>query len=189
MATPTAAAGILDPVLAIVSPILGLLSSPGALLLFGPLIVLVVLACPTCALFSFVAGLIQSVFIDLAPLSAVAGTVTATADANVATASALASDLPLSSSTPLPAAKAAPAEPAPVGEPRKAVVSAPETLVDMGTRPEQEALTDVRLHSSSCRRTPRRRRPRRLRAPTRWNPRLKGRRAKLLHLRRVRPTR
>jgi len=81
LAEPTAAASILDPILGIVSPILGLLLNPGALLLFGPIILLVVLACPPCAIFNFVTGLIGSFLVDLAPVAAVAAAPVATFEA------------------------------------------------------------------------------------------------------------
>lgn len=66
-ATPTALS-IPEPLLPIIGPII----------LFGPLILLVILACPPCALFNFVAGLIQSFLIPFAPLAAVSAATVAT---------------------------------------------------------------------------------------------------------------
>jgi hypothetical protein len=85
LATPTAAVSILDPILGILSPILGLLTNPGALLLFGPIILLVVLACPPCAIFNFVTGIFQSFLIDLTPVPLVAAAATAVVDEKTAT--------------------------------------------------------------------------------------------------------
>jgi hypothetical protein len=91
---------ILEPILAIVSPILGLLTNPGALLLFAPIILLVILACPPCALFNFVTGVIQSFLIDLTPVPAVAAAAPATLEANTTIDSTLPSDGPLRDSAP-----------------------------------------------------------------------------------------
>jgi hypothetical protein len=76
-----AAVSILHPILGIVLPILGLLTNPQALLLFGPIILLVVLACPPCAIFNFVGGIISSFLIDLVPVAAVAAAPVATLEA------------------------------------------------------------------------------------------------------------
>jgi hypothetical protein len=80
---PTAAVSLLDPILGIVSPFLALLN-PGVLLLFGPIILLVILACPPCAIFNFVTGLLGSFLVDLAPVAAVAAAPVATLEAKVA---------------------------------------------------------------------------------------------------------
>jgi hypothetical protein len=45
--------------------------------LFGPIILVVVLACPPCAVFNFFGGIISSFLIDLAPVPAVAAATTA----------------------------------------------------------------------------------------------------------------
>ena len=70
--TATAAApilgAVLQPLLSI--PIVG--AVVGITLLFGPVILLVVLACPPCAVFNVVSGLIRSIIIDLTPVPAVA---------------------------------------------------------------------------------------------------------------------
>jgi hypothetical protein len=84
LAEPAAAVSILDPILGIVSPFLALLN-PGVLLLFGPIILLVVLACPPCAVFNFVTGIISSFLVDLAPVPAVAAAATTMAAETVNT--------------------------------------------------------------------------------------------------------
>ena len=80
-------------------PILGpIVSFFGGLLLFLPVAVLVILACPPCALFNVITGLIQSFLIDLTPVPAVAAPFTATAQANATNAPTLTSDPQLSDS-------------------------------------------------------------------------------------------
>lgn len=113
LATPTAAGSILDPILGIVTPILGLLLNPQALLLFGPIILLVVLACPPCAVFNFFGGIISSFLIDLAPVPALAAATTAmvegtTTDAPSTDEPAL-SDVSSAAATPKSAADTSPA--------------------------------------------------------------------------------
>jgi hypothetical protein len=99
LAEPIAAVSILDPILGIVSPFLALLN-PGVLLLFGPLILLVVLACPPCALFNFVTGIISSFLIDLAPVAAVAAAPIATLEAKATTDTTLTDEPTLSDVSP-----------------------------------------------------------------------------------------
>lgn len=89
LASPTAAASIADPILGIVSPILGLLTNPAALLLFAPIILLVVIACPPCALVSFATGIIQSFLIGLTPVPAVALAATTAVDETATAAASL----------------------------------------------------------------------------------------------------
>jgi hypothetical protein len=108
--------------LSIPAPLLPII---GTILLFGPLIVLVVLACPPCALFNFLTFTIPSFFIPYAPLSAVAAASTATVDANATVAPSLTSD-------PLPQ----------VDETRKADVAQPVTLIDKRIRTEQVKSTE-----------------------------------------------
>jgi hypothetical protein len=127
----TTAFPTLDPILGIVSPILALLTNPGALLLFGPLIVLVVLACPPCALINFVTGVIQSFLIGLTPLSAVALASTATVEAIATTDPSMTSELLLSDSIPATAKTAASADVAPASETRRSDVSPPSTSTDI----------------------------------------------------------
>lgn len=62
---------LLDAIYGIFSPYLALLN-PGVLLLFGPVIVLVFLACPVCAIFNVVSGFIQSVVDAFTPIPATA---------------------------------------------------------------------------------------------------------------------
>jgi hypothetical protein len=121
---------ILEPILAIVSPILGLLTNPGALLLFGPIILLVILACPPCALFNFVTSVIQSFLIDLTPVPAVAGASTATVEAIAPTDPSLTSEPLLSDSAPATTKTAASADAAPASETGKADVSPTLTSTD-----------------------------------------------------------
>jgi hypothetical protein len=83
LAAPIAAASILDPILGIVSPILGLLTNPAALLLFAPIILLVVVACPPCALINFVTTIFQSFVIGLTPVAAVATAATLKTESTV----------------------------------------------------------------------------------------------------------
>jgi hypothetical protein len=120
---PTAAL-LVEPILPIVSPFLALLN-PGVLLLFGPLIVLVVLACPPCALFNFLTFTIPSLFIPFAPLSAVAAPLAAPAE--------LTSD-------PLPSlpftATEAPADVARAAETGEGDVAPSEESIDKRTRTE-----------------------------------------------------
>lgn len=83
VAAAPAAAALAVPGVALPTPteVIGgllqtLLSNPfigpilGPILLFGPIIALVVLACPPCALINFVTGIIRSFLIDLVPVSA-----------------------------------------------------------------------------------------------------------------------
>jgi hypothetical protein len=98
--------------LSLPAPIAGVL---GVLLLFGPLIVLVILACPPCALFNFLTFTIPSLFIPFAPLAAVAQASTATVEVDA---------------TPQ---EGGPVDPAPATETEKADVSAPVTSDDKRT--------------------------------------------------------
>ncbi|WP_029113367.1 hypothetical protein [Mycobacterium sp. URHB0044] len=97
VAPTTAALAIPAPLLALIpQPILAIV---GIALLFGPIIVLVILACPPCALFNFLSFTIPSLFIPFAPLSAVAEVSAASVEAD-ATAATLPSDPDLSNSEP-----------------------------------------------------------------------------------------
>jgi hypothetical protein len=129
------AALLVEPILPALDPFLALLN-PGVLLLFGPLIVLVVLACPPCALFNFLTFTLPSLFIPFAPLSAVAAPLEAPAE--------LTSD-------PLPSepftATEAPADVARAAETNEADVAPSEESIDKRTRTEhgtwKEAATEI----------------------------------------------
>lgn len=54
----------------VIAPILG------PIILFGPIIALVILACPPCALVNFIGGIIRSFLIELAPVGIAAATAT-----------------------------------------------------------------------------------------------------------------
>jgi hypothetical protein len=127
---PTAAL-LAEPILPALGPFLALLN-PGVLLLFGPLIVLVVLACPPCALFNFLTFTLPSLFIPFAPLSAAAAPLAATAE--------LATDPALS-------ANEGRGDDVPAAEGGKSDVSPQVTLVDKRTPTEQgtrnEAATET----------------------------------------------
>jgi hypothetical protein len=119
LAAPTTAVSILDPILGIVSPILALLTNPGALLFFGSIILLVVLACPPCALFNFITFGLQSFLIDLTPVPlAVAAPFTAVADATAAIDPSVSSDGP-----PVTMMATEPADSPPATEPNKPPLS------------------------------------------------------------------
>jgi len=109
LVAPTAAVSILDPILGIVTPILGLLLNPGALLLFGPIILLVVLACPPCAVFNFFTGIISSFLVDLAPVPALAAATTAMVEGTTMdtrlTDQNVVSDVPAADTSPAPKSK------------------------------------------------------------------------------------
>lgn len=113
LVAPTAAVSILDPILGIVIPILGLLTNPGALLLFGPIILLVILACPPCAVFNFFTGIISSFLVDLVPVPALAAATTAMVEGTTMdtrlTDQNVVSDGPSAAATPKPAADTSPA--------------------------------------------------------------------------------
>ena len=109
LVAPTAAVSILDPILGIVTPILGLLLNPGALLLFGPIILLVILACPPCAVFNFFTGIISSFLVDLAPVPALAAATTAMVEGTTMdtrlTDQNVVSDVPAADTSPAPKSK------------------------------------------------------------------------------------
>jgi len=109
LVAPTAAVSILDPILGIVTPILGLLLNPGALLLFGPIILLVVLACPPCAVFNFFTGIISSFLVDLVPVPALAAATTAMVEGTTMdtrlTDQNVVSDVPAADTSPAPKSK------------------------------------------------------------------------------------
>ena len=115
-AAPTAMAapawGILQPLLSnpIVGPIIGIT------LLFGPVILLVVLACPPCAVFNVVSGLIRSIIIDLTPVPALATVSAAMVEAQPAIAPTSTSGAPPSDSAPVAIASAGPADAARTAE-------------------------------------------------------------------------
>jgi hypothetical protein len=117
LAPTTTALEIPAPLLAAIpEPILAIV---GIALLFGPIILLVILACPPCALFNFLTFTIPSLFIPFAPLSAVAEVSTASVEA-IATAPTLASDPELSNSAPGSATTGGPADgarPGKIGKP------------------------------------------------------------------------
>jgi hypothetical protein len=118
LAPTTTALEIPAPLLAAIpEPILAIV---GIALLFGPIILLVILACPPCALFNFLTFTIPSLFIPFAPLSAVAEVSTASVEASATNAPTLAGDPELSDSAPPPvppAGAANGARPAKAGKP------------------------------------------------------------------------
>jgi hypothetical protein len=128
LAATTTALSIPAPLLAAIpEPILAIV---GITLLFGPIILLVILACPPCALFNFVTGLIQSFLIDLTPLPAVALASTATVEAIATTDPSMTSEPLLSDSAPATTKTAASADAAPASETGKADVSPTLTSTD-----------------------------------------------------------
>jgi len=132
LAEPLAAVSLLDPILGIVVPILGLLLNPQALLLFAPIILLVVLACPPCALFNFVGGIISSFLIDLVPVAAVAAAPLATFEAK-ATDPTL-TDEPVRNDVSSTAATTNPSADAPSGPKAK---KSDESVTERATENEQ----------------------------------------------------
>jgi hypothetical protein len=128
LAPTTTALAISAPLLAAIpEPILAVV---GIILLFGPIILLVILACPPCALFNFLTFTIPSLFIPFAPLSAVSA-----ASIEIApTDPTLANDPLLSDVSPAATAAEGSADPSPSANTRKVVVSP-----DTPTRTEQVA--------------------------------------------------
>jgi hypothetical protein len=114
--TATAAAPILGALLQplLSNPIIGPII--GVTLLFGPIILLVVLACPPCAVFNVVSGLIQSIIIDLTPVPALATVSAAMVEAQPAIDPASTSGAPPSDSAPVAIAIAGPADAARTAE-------------------------------------------------------------------------
>jgi hypothetical protein len=128
LAATTTALSIPAPLLAAIpEPILAIV---GITLLFGPIILLVILACPPCALFNFVTGLIQSFLIDLTPLPAVALASTATVEATATTDPSMTSEPLLSDSAPATTKTAGSADVAPASETGKADASPTLTSTD-----------------------------------------------------------
>jgi len=114
---------ILAPILPIIGPIL----------LFGPIIALVVLACLPCAVVNVVTSLIRSILIDLTPVPTAATTLT--------------TDSLLSISEPVTAAEAGPADAAPAVELGKTDDSPPATSTG-ATRREQKSTDTERVTST-----------------------------------------
>jgi hypothetical protein len=114
--TATAAAPILGAILQplLSNPIIGPII--GVTLLFGPIILLVVLACPPCAVFNVVSGLIQSIIIDLTPVPALATVSAAKVEAQPAIDPASTSGAPPSDSAPVAIAIVGPADAARTAE-------------------------------------------------------------------------
>ena len=134
LAPTTTALEIPAPLLAAIpEPILAIV---GIALLFGPIILLVILACPPCALFNFLTFTIPSLFIPFAPLSAVAEVSTASVEA-IATAPTLASDPMLSNSAPGSATTGGPADGARPGKIGKPDPSPQVTSLEPATGNEQ----------------------------------------------------
>lgn len=134
-APTTAALAIPAPLLAAIpQPILAIV---GIALLFGPIILLVILACPPCALFNFLTFTIPSLFIPFAPLSAVDGASTALAEPNATIAPTLASDPELSDSAPAAMPMAGAADEARPGRTGKPDAPAPMTSLEPASENEQ----------------------------------------------------
>lgn len=129
---------ILGPLLnnPIIGPIIG------AALLFGPVILLVVLACPPCAVFNVVTGLIRSIIIDLTPVPAIATVSTAMVEAQPAIAPTSTSDAPPSDSAPVAIASAGPADAARTAEPGKTNFSPRVGTTDPSAETEKLTTTE-----------------------------------------------
>ena len=131
-----ATAAALPPIPEALLPIIG------PIILFLPIIVLVILACPPCALFNLLTFTIPSLFIPFAPLSAVSGASIATVEAMTTTAPTLTTDPPLSGSAPVTTATARTSDPAPAAETGKADASQ-LTSVAPATGDEQSLTEDA----------------------------------------------
>ena len=105
----------------------------GGLLLFGPVIVLVILACLPCAVFNVVSTLISGFLADLTPLPAFQALSVAADEATAAPTLALPSDPPSGDPAPFKAATAGLADVVPAGKTGHAEVSPPVTLTDPPT--------------------------------------------------------
>jgi hypothetical protein len=116
-AAPATTAAALPPIPEALLPIIG------PIILFLPIIVLVILACPPCALFNFLTFTIPSLFIPAAPLSAVSGASIATVEAEANTAPDLTTDPSLSDSAPVATAMARTSDAAPTAETGKADIA------------------------------------------------------------------
>ncbi len=130
--------------LAILSPLLAnpfIASIVGPILLFGPLIVLVVLACPLCALFN-VLSYIPSYFGIYLPVPAVAPASTATVEETATVIPTLKSDSLVADSTSGIIATAGPASAGGPIETGSADVSPPVTSTDKPTETEQGTSTE-----------------------------------------------
>jgi hypothetical protein len=133
LAAPTTALSIPAPLLPIIGPIL----------LFGPIIVLVILLCPPCALFNFLTFTIPSLFIPFAPLSAVSAVSFATVEAIATTDPSLTNESPLSDSAPATTKTAASADARPASETGKADVSPLVTSTDSEQVTSAKDLTET----------------------------------------------
>jgi hypothetical protein len=108
----------------------------GPLILFAPIILIVILACPPCALINFVTGLIESIIIELTPVPAAAalpssGTPAAAADATTVPAPP---DDPVERRRPVPSKNDAD----PMAETDEAATDVSVTPSESPTRSEEE---------------------------------------------------
>jgi hypothetical protein len=141
--TATAAAPALGAILGplLNNPIIGPIV--GAALLFGPVILLVVLACPPCAVFNVVSGLIRSIIIDLTPVPAVATVSAARVEAQPAIAPTSTSGAPPSDAALVAIASAGPADAAWTAEIGKTNYSPTVGTTDPLAETETEKLTST----------------------------------------------
>ena len=139
---------ILQPLLSI--PIVG--AVVGITLLFGPVILLVVLACPPCAVFNVVSGLIRSILIDLTPLPALATVSAAMVEPQPAIALTSTSGAPPSDSAPVAIAGAGPVDALRTAETGETNSLTTVGTADPVTETEKLTATEPTPKSSRCRR-------------------------------------
>lgn len=130
-AAPAATTAALPPIPEALLPIIG------PIILFLPIIVLVILACPPCALFNLLTFTIPSLFIPFAPLATVSGASIATVEAKATT---LTTDPPLSDSAPVTMATARTSDAAPAAETGKADASQLTSVAP--TTGDEQSLTE-----------------------------------------------